>query len=78
MKKIRKAVVAFFTTAFGAAITAVVTNGMPADQAGWVALIGAAVGVGLAAAIAVYTVPNAPAVTLPASGRQAAVRRDDY
>ena len=72
MSKIRKAVVAFFVAAIGAIVTAVTTEGPPADQAGWVALLGAAAGVGLAAAIAVWRVPNAPAVTPPADG---AVRR---
>jgi hypothetical protein len=66
MKKIRKAVVAFVTAGVGAAVAKVVTDGAPKDSAGWVELVGAAAAVGLAAAIAVWRVPNAPAVTPPA------------
>lgn len=67
MSKVRKAVMAFFTAAVGAVVTKVVTDGMPGDSAGWFGLVGAAVAVGLAAAYAVWRVPNAPAVVPPAN-----------
>lgn len=73
MSKVRKAIAAFVAATLGAAVTAVVTDGMPADAAGWFALAGAAVGVGLAAAYAVWRTPNE--VPPPASNRDAAVRR---
>jgi hypothetical protein len=73
MSKIRKAVTAFAMAAAGAVVAGVVKGGMPVDAAGWFELLGAVVGVGLAAAYAVWRVPNAPA--LPASADDAAVRR---
>jgi len=66
MSKIRKAVTAFFTAAAGAVVAGVVTNGLPADAAAWFALVGTAAGVGLAAAYAVWRVPNS--VAPPADG----------
>lgn len=67
MSKTRKALTAFFASAAGAVVARVATDGMPADAAAWFALAGAAVGVGLAAAYAVWRVPNAPAVTPPSN-----------
>lgn len=67
MSKIRKAVAAFISTAAGAVVTSIVTNGMPSNSADWFALAGTAAGVGLAAAYAVWRVRNAPAVTPPAA-----------
>lgn len=72
MSKIRKAFAAFLTAAAGTVVARLATDGMPADGPGWFALAGAAAGVGLAAAYAVWQVPNAPAVSPPADG---AVRR---
>lgn len=59
MSKIRKALTAFVGATAAAALTAVTTDGMPADTAGWLQLLGAAAGFGLAAAVAVWRVPNA-------------------
>lgn len=73
MSKIRKAIAAFASAAAGAVLTSIATNGMPVDGEGWAALLGAAVGVGVLAALAVYGIRNAPA--LPASADDAAVRR---
>jgi hypothetical protein len=72
MSKFRKAIAAFLTAAAGAAVTKIAADGLPADGAGWAALLGAAAGVGLVAALAVYGVRNAPAVAPPAD---ASVRR---
>lgn len=67
MSKIRKAVTAFVAAAGSAVLTKVTTDGLPADSTGWLELLGAAVGFGLAAAYAVWRVPNAPAVTPPST-----------
>lgn len=75
MSKIRKAIAAFALAAAGVVVASVTTNGLPADNAGWLALLGAALGVGLAAGLAVYKVPNAPAVRPAASDEDARVRR---
>lgn len=75
MSKIRKALTAFVTAAGGTVIAGVIKDGMPADSAAWFGLLGAAVGVGLAAAYAVWRVPNAPAVRPAASDEDARVRR---
>lgn len=68
MNKVRKALVAGALAAAGAVFTGITTNGMPSDSTGWLTLLGTAAGVGLAAALAVWRVPNAPAVTRPADG----------
>ncbi len=69
MSKIRKAITAGLVAAAGAVVSAITTTGVPADSSGWLQLLGAAAGVGLAAALAVWRVPNAPAVAPPADGR---------
>lgn len=58
MSKIRKAIAAFVTAAAGSVVTSIATGGMPATGAGWAAVLGAAVGVGLVAALAVYGIRN--------------------
>lgn len=68
MSKIRKALVAGLIAAAGAVVSALTTTGVPADSAGWLQLLGAAAGVGIAAALAVWRVPNAPAVARPTDG----------
>ncbi len=68
MSKIRKALVAGLIAAAGAVVSAATTTGLPKDQTGWLELLVTAAGVGLAAGLAVWRVPNAPAVTLPADG----------
>jgi hypothetical protein len=68
MNKIRKAITAGLIAAAGAVVSAITTTGLPKDSSGWLQLLGAAAGVGLAAALAVWRVPNAPAVTPPADG----------
>jgi hypothetical protein len=72
MSKIRKAIAAFVTAAAGSVVTSIATGGIPTTGAGWAAVLGAAAGVGLVAALAVYGVRNAPAVAPPAD---ASVRR---
>lgn len=66
MKRISKALAAGAGAAFAAFTATLVKDGTPADTAGWMALIGAALGVGITAAIVTYFAPaNIPAV--PAS-----------
>lgn len=60
MSKIRKAITAFFATAFAAALTAIVTNGAPSGASGWAGLVGTALAAGVLAAAAVWRVPNDP------------------
>jgi hypothetical protein len=68
MSKVRKAIVAALLAAAGAVFSAITTTGAPSDSDDWVALLGAAVVVGVTAGLAVWRVPNAPAVTPPADG----------
>lgn len=73
MSKIRKALVAAVTAAAGAVLSAITANGVPSTSSGWLALLSGAAGIGLAALLAVYAVPNAPTVRPPADG---SMRRD--
>ena len=68
MSKIRKAITAGLTAAAGSILSAITANGVPSTSGGWLALLGTAAGVGVAALLAVYAIPNAPAVTPPADG----------
>lgn len=60
MNKARKAVWAFVTGTVGAIGAAVIAQGPPSDAAGWAELIGAGVGAGVLAAVAVYRARNRP------------------
>lgn len=71
MSKIRKALVAAGTAGLAVLVTGLQTE-IPQTEAGWVALIGAAVGTAIVAGWATWRVRNAPAVRPPADG---AVRR---
>lgn len=59
MARIKKAVVAGFGAAISAVWAALVNGDKPATNEGWAALIGGAVGLGIAAAIATYFARNA-------------------
>ncbi len=58
---IRKAVVAGAGAALAAFLGAWVKGGAPADTAGWGAMAGAAVAVGIGAGVATWGVKNEPA-----------------
>lgn len=60
MSRFRKAVAAAATGAAGALGLGLATE-IPRTQAGWFALIGGAIGTGLAAGYATFRVPNEPA-----------------
>jgi hypothetical protein len=67
MSRIRKALAAAGSAGLAVLITGLQTE-IPRTQAGWVALVAAAVGAAVVAGWAVWRIPNAPAVELPADG----------
>jgi hypothetical protein len=58
MQRARKAVWAFATGTVGAIGASLLAQGPPQDEAGWAALIGAGIGAGILAAVAVYRAKN--------------------
>ena len=60
MSTIRKALAAGLAAALAALLSSLATE-IPRTQAGWLGLLSASAGVGIAVALGVYRVPNAPA-----------------
>lgn len=59
MSTIRKAVAAGFAAALATLLSSLATE-IPRTQAGWAAILGAAVGAGVVVAYGVWRVPNEP------------------
>lgn len=67
MSKVRKALAAAGTAGLAVLITGLQTE-VPRTQAGWAALVTAAIGAAVVAGWVTWRIPNAPAVTPPADG----------
>jgi hypothetical protein len=70
MKRVRKAVTAALATIIGSLTTALVNGDQPATTEGWAALVGGAVGLGVVAGIATYTVRNEGPGINPVTGSE--------